>query len=476
MPVHDAPRDDVRPAATEVSLVRTAAAVLAAMCTLQYAAVRPALLMPVLLLALTLVCLVPLLVGRSGAPVRQSAVVAVVASIGGLGVLANTVLTTESGVPSWVSVPAGVVAAGSAAVAVWGPPRRRAAGLGLLLASFAVLSAARILAAEVRIDVGFFLRGGIHALLHGSSPYGITIDNPYGPVQTELFYGPGVVVDGVVQIGFPYLPAPLLLDVPAYLLGDPRWMHLASMLVATALVWRLSTDVLGRAVSVLLLCGATSSTVVLGYWVEPVMVLLLVLTVVGMRSRHPWTAVPLGLLFASKQYAVSYVPALLTVARTTGWRTVVLAGALGAVVLVPFVLWDVDAFVRSVVEIQFVQPFRDDAISLLPGLKDLLGGLPGWSLKVSPLLGLLVSVLVVWRTRPGPTAFTLGIGLSLLVTVLTSKVGFMNYYAFITAAFVLASVTWSSDDPVVGGSDGGAHTREPSSQGSRGERGISLTR
>ena len=29
------------------------------------------------------------------------------------------------------------------------------------------------------------------------------------------------------------------------------------------------------------------------------------------------------------------------------------------------------------------------------------------------------------------TAFALGVGLSLLVTVLTSKVGFMNYYSFI---------------------------------------------
>ncbi|WP_415839401.1 glycosyltransferase 87 family protein, partial [Nocardioides zeicaulis] len=272
-------------------------------------------------------------------------------------------------------------------------------------------------------------------MLHGTSPYAITIENPYDAAGTRAFYGPGVVVDGIVQYGFPYLPASLLLDVPAHLLGDPRWMHLAAVLLTTGLAWRMATDRLGRAVALLLVCGTTASTVVLAYWVEPLLAALLLLTVLAMRSGRTWAAVPLGLLFASKQYAVSYAPALVTVARSRGWRTVALAAAVGAVVVVPFVVWDPREFVRSVVELQFIQPFRDDAVSLLPGLKALLGGLPDWAVQVSPVIGLLVSALVAWRTRPGATAFAIGVALSLLVTVLTSKVGFMNYYYFIGAAF-----------------------------------------
>ncbi|UFN45594.1 hypothetical protein [Nocardioides okcheonensis] len=477
MPDHAAPRAAAPHAPSGVPLPRAAAAVLAATCTLQYSSVRPTIVMPLVLLVLALTCLWSLVARRTAEPVRPGLVVAVVAAVCALGVAGNAYLAGDSGVPAWLGVVLGALMAAGAAVAVWGGPSRRRLGLWVLLASFAVLAGARILLAEVEIDVSAFLRGGLDALLHGTSPYAITIDNPYGPVETGLFYGPGVVVDGVVQCGFPYLPAPLLLDVPAYLLGDARWMHLACLLVATAVAWHLATDALGRVTALVVVCGSTSSTVVIGYWVEPVMVGLLALTVVGMRSGRSWAAVPLGLLFASKQYAVSYVPALLSVARSVGWRTVVVAAAVGSVVLVPFVVWDLGAFVRSAVEFQFRQPFRDDAVSLLPGLKAAVGELPGWVLSLSPVLGLLTSALVAWRTRPGATAVSLGIALSLLVTVLTSKFGFMNYYAFISAAFVLAAVTWTTDDPVrAGARDDDAQTREPSSQGSRGERGISRTR
>ncbi|MBS2937555.1 hypothetical protein KDN32_07355 [Nocardioides sp. J2M5] len=480
MPDHAAPRDDLSPATSRVALPRAAAAVLAATCTLQYSSVRPTVVMPLVLLVLVVTCLGSL-VGRRGAePVREGLVVAVVAVISALGIGGNAYLAADSGVPPWAGAVLAALMLGAAALAVWGGPAWRRRGLWVLLASFAVLAGARILLAEVEIDVAGFLRGGLDAFLHGTSPYAITIDNPYGPVETNLFYGPGVVRDGVVQYGFPYLPAPLLLDVPAHLLlGDPRWMHLACLLLAAAVAWHLATDVLGRVTALVLVCGSTSSTVVIGYWVEPVMIGLLALSVVGIRSGRSWTAVPLGLLFASKQYAVSYLPALLSVARSAGWRTVFLAAAIGSAVLVPFVVWDLHAFVRSAVELQFRQPFRDDAVSLLPALKQALGGLPEWVLSLSPVLGLLTSAVVAWRTRPGATAVSVGIALSLLVTVLTSKFGFMNYYAFISAAFVLAAVSWSTDDPVLaatGPAHDGAQTREPSSQGSRGERGISRTR
>lgn len=432
--------------------------------------------MPLLLLGLAFAT-VFLAVSRTRVTIRQNLAIAVVGVMGGFGVVANAYLAIKFGVPAWVAVALAAVMLVSAAVASCGREGRRGGGLVVLVAAFSILVASRLSAPGLRIDVQGFLLGGIDALLHGTSPYAINIADPYDPVDSSLFYGSGIAVDGVIQAGFPYLPAPLLLDVPAYLLGDPRWMHLAGLVLATVVAWRLATDALGRAASVLLLCGSTSSTVVIGYWVEPVMVGLLALTVVGMRSGRSWAAVPLGLLFASKQYAVSYVPALLSVARSVGWRTVVVAAAVGSVVLVPFVVWDLGAFVRSAVEFQFRQPFRDDAVSLLPGLKAAVGELPGWVLSLSPVLGLLTSALVAWRTRPGATAVSLGIALSLLVTVLTSKFGFMNYYAFISAAFVLAAVTWTTDDPVrAGARDDDAQTREPSSQGSRGERGISRTR
>ena len=87
---------------------------------------------------------------------------------------------------------------------------------------------------------------------------------------------------------------------------------------------------------------------------------------------------------------------------------------------------------------------------------------------ILPFVGLLVSAFVAHKTTPGPTSFAMCVGLGLLASVLFSKFGFINYFMFIGAALLWAGVTWPSDDPT--------QMREPSSQGSRGARGISRTR
>ena len=112
-----------------------------------------------------------------------------------------------------------------------------------------------------------------------------------------------------------------------------------------------------------------------------------------------------------------------------------------------FVALDPQAFYRSGVELQFIQPFRRDAISLLPAISELVGEIPASLVGVAPFLGLVVSGLVAWVTRPGPTSFALCVGLGLLATVLVSKVGFLNYYVFIGTALLVAGVTWPTDNP-----------------------------
>jgi len=53
------------------------------------------------------------------------------------------------------------------------------------------------------IDVFTFHREALRALGQGLDPYGRTIPNIYAH---DAFYGPGVVVNGRAQIGFPYPP------------------------------------------------------------------------------------------------------------------------------------------------------------------------------------------------------------------------------------------------------------------------------
>lgn len=299
------------------------------------------------------------------------------------------------------------------------------------------------------IDVERFVVGGLDALAGGHSPYAITIDNPHSAAVTEAIYGPGVVQNGRVMYGFPYLPSTLLIDLPVHVLADAVWMHMAVLAAAVALAWRLSIDRLGRACVLALGLSPSTPYLILNYWIEAVMVGFLAVTVWGLRHDRRWaTAVGLGLLFSSKQYAIFFLPAVWSAFRRAGWRAALCAFALAAAILAAFVAMDPHAFYRSAVELQFIQPFRDDAVSLLPTLREALGGIPVWLQGLLPFTGLAASALVAMRTAPGPTAFSLCVGLGLLVSVSVSKVGFVNYYMFIGAALLLAGVTWPADDPV----------------------------
>lgn len=429
------------------SWARTLTAICAVFSLLQYVVWEPVLLAPSVMLVLALVTLLAVIQrwqGMHTLPIGHWLVV--VAGLAGAGALvAKSEFLRQSRPALVLSV---LVFVGAALVASLAQKRLAGLAFAVLLLAYTLVALGDLATIDVLTDVQDFLEDGIDAVLAGSSPYGITVPNRFNEVDTERFYGPDVVENGRVMFGYPYLPAPLLLDIPAHLLGDVRWMHLLAIVGAGAVAWHLTSDAFGRACAVLVVVNPLSTTVLMAYGVEPVLVLLMALSVWGVARGHRWTGVALGLFFASKQYAISYVPALWSVARSSGWRTVWTAVVVGGVVVGAFVLWDPSAFVHSVIEFHLEQPFRPESMSLLPGLDDIVGPLPEWLLAVSPLVGLVVSILVALRSKPGATAFALGVGLSLLVTVLLSKQAHLNYFFPVGVALLLAVITWPRDNPI----------------------------
>lgn len=426
---------------------RTLTAICAVFSLLQYVAWEPVLVAPTTLMVLALVTVVAVSRrwrGTHALPIAHWLIMTI-ALAGAVVLVAKSEFLRQS--RPWLVLTVIVLVATTLVASL---ARKRLAGLAfaVLLLTYTVVAIGDLATIDILIDVQDFLEGGIDALVAGSSPYGITVPNHYNAVDTERFYGPGVVENGRVMFGYPYLPAPLLLDIPAHLLGDLRWMHLLAIVGAGAVAWHLASDGLGHACAVLVVVNPLSTTVLMGYPVEPVLVLLLALSVWGVARGHRWTGLALGLFFASKQYAVSYVPALWSVARSSGWRTVWAAVAVGGLVVGAFVVANPGAFVHSAIEFHLKQPFRPESLSLLPGLDDQFGPLPGWLLAISPLVGLAVSLVVALRTKPGATAFALGVGLSLLVTVLVSKQAHLNYFFPVGVALLLAVITWDRDDPI----------------------------
>lgn len=303
-------------------------------------------------------------------------------------------------------------------------------------------------------DVTIFNREAGEAILHGRNPYEVVFTSPYSPEYSAVVYGPGMVVDGVLQVGYPYLPVAALLFAPAVLLGDLRLALTAAIAVAVAalLFAQHRTEARPRVVSPWLLAILPGVVYVIGVaWTEPLSVGLLGLSVALLLRRSPWAAVALGLLFVSKQYFVVALPLvvlLLPLFREIPGgirRNVGVALGTGAAVSVPFLLWNPSQFWESVVTFQFHQPFRADSVSALAWLVNHHGWPPESVFGVLPFAGaLLAAGVLAWRAPRTPAAFAACVGAVLLVMVLLSKQAFLNYYFLVIGAFAIAAVTWTA--------------------------------
>ena len=321
-------------------------------------------------------------------------------------------------------------------------------GLVLVQAAFLI---PLVLTHAAQIDVVAFLGGGSHAVLHGADPYTVKYPDVYGPAQSALLYGPGVVGhDGMLTVGLPYPPASLLVAVPAFLLGDVRIGSIVVVLGAALLLHRRATPT-GRAVAVLLACAPGFPELAFFGWTEgPIVGLLAVAVWLAVGRRWTAAAVLLGLALASKQYFAVAVPCLwLLRPYATRGRVAAMVGAACAVTL-PFVLWSPPGFWRSIVQFQLMQPFRADSVSVLTWSVNTFGW-PGPAVfGILPLgAGFLVALLTAWRLRPGLPGFLTAMALSLLATTALSKQAFLNYYYLVGCLLVLAAWTSSvAGEPV----------------------------
>ena len=212
--------------------------------------------------------------------------------------------------------------------------RRPVVGLALAAAAFAAGSAAVIhLDPAPRIDVWYSLQGAADAVLHGRDMY------------TQVWpSSPGV------KDAFTYLPWTGVLLAPAKLLtGDVRWgLAVAELGLAAVIVAfgrgrgpdRAGSGVVPAAV-LLLLPG--TFTQIEQAWTEPLIALLLagaLLAVDGGRLRLAVVLVALAL--ASKQHIVLLLP-LLAVWRPVGPRRTAAVAAGGALLVLPWAVWDLPA-------------------------------------------------------------------------------------------------------------------------------------
>jgi hypothetical protein len=317
----------------------------------------------------------------------------------------------------------------------WGRP----AAIALFVALYLAAGVWLLRHAPPGTDVFNFQRGALEAFRHGRDPYSIKFRNIYHPY--EGFYGPGLVVRGVLQFGYPYPPLPLFLTAAALPLGDIRYAHLAALAAAGALLAGMQRGRLGPLAAGLLLFSPRVGLLLQMSWTEPFVIALCAATVVCARRAPRLLPVALGLLLASKQYLFLCAPAALLLVpegpdrARRAVRLLLVAAAVAAAITLPLALWDLPAFLRSAVTLQLRQPFRMDALSFATALARAGGPQLGW---LPLVLGPAALAVAVPRAARTPAGFALVVGFAYLVFFAVSKQAFCNYYFFPIGALCAA--------------------------------------
>lgn len=295
------------------------------------------------------------------------------------------------------------------------------------------------------IDVVLFQSESSAALLRGINPFAITFPDLYG-AKSAIFYGPGVSVDGVLQFGFPYLPLSLVLVAPfEWLMSDFRVAHALAILGSGILMSQLSNDARSRSAAAAFLLVSPVFLVVTFGWTEPLLILAIMLSVFAATRSWGGTSYLIGGVVSVKQYAAILLPASLLL-RERPWtpRSVISHLAKAAVVVgtitLPFFLWNPEAFTRSVIMLQFLQPFRHDAITFMAWWAAAFGEPHPLLVTLVPLGLVILVTAVTWRRTPtGVQGFVLASALTLFVAFAFAKQAFANYYLTVIALLFAAS-------------------------------------
>jgi hypothetical protein len=295
---------------------------------------------------------------------------------------------------------------------------------------------------DPRIDVFMFQTNAAYAMSHGINPYTFRYPSMYPPGTP--YYGPGVVdAHGMLTVGFPYPPLSLFLVMPGYLLGsDIRYSHLAAMGLSAGLILATRPGRISALAATLLLLMPRSIYVLDLSWTEPLLVLMFSFVMFCVFRWPKALPYALGLFLSTKQYTILTIPLLpLLIEGPHHWRTLrnilFKAGLVVAAINLPFLIWNFHEFFRALVLFQFLQGFRNDALSYLVLIKQNYPNvtLPVW-ISLLPLV--VVIPLSLRRLASSPAGFAAAVTVVYLFFFAFNKQAFCNYYYF-----VIATACWA---------------------------------
>jgi hypothetical protein len=299
------------------------------------------------------------------------------------------------------------------------------------------------------IDVVEVHKEAINAVIHHRDPYRISFANIYENVDARKFYNPEALIGGRLAFAYPYPPPSLLLAVPGQvLLGDYRYSELGLLVAAAALIGFARRGMAAQLAATLLLTTPRIWFVIEEGWTEPIGVFLLALTVF-LLIRNPiaagWAG---GVLAVTKQYLGFTGLAVLRIAfmRPGQWKWTAFGIAFAAAaVTLPFALWHPNAFMRNVVWLQTLEPFRNDSLSYLAWAvrRGMSAGSFVWAIGA----GIVAAILTLFTTRNTPEGFAASVALTTFAFFAFGSKAFCNYYFLVIGALCCAIAAFELNSP-----------------------------
>lgn len=259
--------------------------------------------------------------------------------------------------------------------ALWQDSRRvKTAALLLLAAVFAYRCHFSIQHVnEKEFDVIFFHHTAYQKLLTGGNPYASPTPIYIDVEEARTIYPAARVREGYVESGYVYPPLSLLAALPPYLLAhDIRYGALVELLLAAWLLTRLAPGDTGRLAAAALLTNPFAIEVVSLGWIEPVIILLLLVFLWCWRRWPAHAGWLFGWLVSIKQTMVMWAPlaGMLLVGRFLGWperlRWTAKATVSAAVPLaVGLTLWGFEPLYDSTVRMHAGMSPRSDSLTFV---------------------------------------------------------------------------------------------------------------
>jgi hypothetical protein len=352
--------------------------------------------------------------------------------------------------PAWFYWRALPILAIAAAGAVWPWRLSRTIFVPLLLAVHFLVGAMLLRRLPEPVsDVYEATKEACAALSHGQNPYAIDFPDVYaGHPEWQAFEPPGVIRNGRIEFGYPYMPVTFAVAYLGHLLGgDFRLGNLAAITLAGGLLAYARTGYSGAAAACLLLLTPPVFYIAWFGWSDPVVLLctaMVVFCACRMPRLLPWAV---GLMLVSKQHMILAAPAALLLLPKpwqikTAIQFIAKAAIAGAVVTLPLVLWNVQAFWHSAIALQLNAPFRADSLNFAAAWVRAGHFPPPQWLAFD--VAMIVAVVAVWRARRSPAGFAAAVAVIYLFFFATAKQAFCNYY-FLTIGILCCAVAVSAE-------------------------------